>query len=84
MQEHPLDRAASLGSITAHDSHQLALRPKAAAQALGISPRKLWSLTEDPRSGIPHIRLGRAVLYPVHELRVWLASQAAGEVSHER
>lgn len=52
----------------------LALRPKDAAKVLGISPRLLWSLTN--RNEIPHVRLGRAVLYPVTELRRWLSEQS--------
>lgn len=52
----------------------LALRPKDAAKVLGISPRLLWSLTN--RCEIPHVRLGRTVLYPVDELRRWLSEQS--------
>lgn len=54
----------------------LALRPREAAKALGIGERKLWEITADRASGVPHIRLGRAVLYPVDLLRDWLAQQA--------
>lgn len=53
----------------------LSLRPKPAAEALGISPRKLWTLTN--QGIIPCVRLGRAVVYPVESLRAWLAEQAA-------
>ena len=56
---------------------QLALRPRDAAKALGISARKLWEITADKTSGIPHVRLGRAILYPLDLLRDWLAKQAA-------
>ncbi|OQB85179.1 MAG: Helix-turn-helix domain protein [Planctomycetes bacterium ADurb.Bin126] len=49
---------------------KMALRPKEAARALGISPRKLWELTI--RREMPHRRAGRAVLYSVDELREWL------------
>lgn len=56
-------------------SHRLALRPKEAAKALGIGERLLWSLTN--RGLIPHLRLGKAILYPVDELRRYLAEQAA-------
>ncbi|GMU83702.1 MAG: hypothetical protein AMXMBFR47_35720 [Planctomycetota bacterium] len=59
----------------------LALRPKDAAKVLGISPRLLWSLTN--RNEIPHVRLGRALLYPINELRQWLAEQATRS-SHSR
>lgn len=55
---------------------QLALRPKEAAKALGISERKLWSMTNCGE--IPHVRAGRAVLYPLHELRAWLAARVKG------
>ncbi len=56
---------------------RLALRPKAAARALGIGERKLWEITADQSSGIPHVRFGKAVVYPIDELRRWLAEQAA-------
>jgi excisionase family DNA binding protein len=52
----------------------LALRPREAAKALGISERLLWEHTE--RGVIPHIRLGKAILYPVDSLRDWLKKQA--------
>ena len=55
----------------------LALRPKDAAKALGIGERKLWELTADRTSGIPHVRFGRSILYPVRELADWLAERAA-------
>ena len=55
---------------------QLALRPKDAARALGIGERKLWSLTN--QGVIPHIKLGKATLYPVDVLRTWLAEKAKG------
>ena len=56
----------------------LALRPKDAAKALGIGERKLWEVTADQTSGIPHVRFGKAILYPVRELTDWLAEQAKG------
>ena len=55
---------------------RLALRPKEAARAIGIGERKLWEITADQTSGIPHARLGKAVVYPVAELERWLAEQA--------
>jgi hypothetical protein len=55
----------------------LALRPREAAKALGISERKLWALTA-PRGPIPCVRSGmgkrQMVLYPVTELRAYLAA----------
>jgi len=60
----------------------LALRPREAAKALGISARTLWGLTA-PRGPIPCLRIGhgkrRTVLYPVAELQAWLRRQAEAE-----
>lgn len=53
----------------------LAMRPRQAAAALGVSARTLWALTANGE--IPHVRLGRMVLYPVAELRIWLAAKSA-------
>jgi excisionase family DNA binding protein len=57
----------------------LALRPREAAKALGISPRLLWQLTKDGH--IPCVRVGsgkrKTVLYPVAHLEAWLSQQTA-------
>ena len=62
-------------------SSPLALRPREAAKALGISPRLLWQLTKDGH--IPCVRVGsgtrKTVLYPVAELQAWLARQTAAK-----
>jgi excisionase family DNA binding protein len=55
----------------------LSLRPRQAAKALGVSPRKLWEWT---RAGIiPCVRIGtgkrQTILYPVAELQGWLAQR---------
>ena len=61
--------------MTTEDANTtLALRPREAAKALGISDRLLWQWTHDGK--IPHLRVGRAVLYPRAELRAWLSRQA--------
>ena len=56
----------------------LALRPREAAKALGISPRLLWQLTHD--GVIPSVRVGagkrKSVLYPTAELQAWLTRQS--------
>jgi excisionase family DNA binding protein len=52
---------------------KLSLRPREAAEALGISPRLLWTLTKSGE--VPHTRIGRAVVYPVDRLREWLAGR---------
>ena len=56
---------------------RLALRPKDAARALGIGERLLWSKTNCGE--IPHVRIGRAVVYPVDLLREYLARRAADD-----
>jgi excisionase family DNA binding protein len=62
-------------------SSPLALRPREAAGALGISPRHLWQLTRDGH--VPCVRVGsgrrKTVLYPVAELQAWLARQTAAK-----
>jgi excisionase family DNA binding protein len=64
-------------SSSSDDSEwRLAYRPVEAAEALRISPRKLWELTADRSSGIPVVRLGRSVRYPVDDLRRWLSERA--------
>ena len=58
----------------------LALRPRDAALALGISERLLqdWARLH----GLPSVRLGQVVLHPVDELRQWLRERAlAGEAT---
>lgn len=52
----------------------LAVRAPEACRILGIGRRLLWELTN--RNEIPHLRLNRAVVYPVDSLRVWLAERA--------
>lgn len=48
----------------------LALRPRDAARELSISERLLWDWTSS--EGLPHVRIGTVVLYPVDRLRQWL------------
>jgi excisionase family DNA binding protein len=56
------------------DVQRLALRPKEAAASLGIGERLLWSMTN--QNLIPHLKIGRAVVYPVSLLQQWLESQS--------
>ncbi len=51
---------------------RLALRPKEAAQVLGLSERAFRALLPE----LPHVRAGGAVLLPVDLLREWLRQQA--------
>lgn len=68
-----------LGSVTMEGlSPLLALRPREAAKALGLSSRTLWQLTKDGH--IPCVRIRGAkrvtVRYPVADLQAWLSSNA--------
>ena len=53
----------------------LALRPVEAARMLGIGQTLLAKLTK--AGAIPHIKLGRCVLYPRPMLEAWLVQQAS-------
>jgi excisionase family DNA binding protein len=55
---------------------QLTVNAKEAARILGISPRLLWTKTNCRE--IPHVRLGRRLLYPVAALTAWLAAKTEG------
>ncbi len=68
-----MDRSAQSQS-TPGSLAPFAIRPKAAAAALGISERLLWEWTRD--HGVPHFRLGNVVLYPVRELQAWVSARA--------
>jgi excisionase family DNA binding protein len=54
----------------------LLLTPQEAAEALAISPRKLWGMTASGE--IPCVRLGRSVRYPVNDLQRWIDHQTKG------
>jgi len=74
--------ANSAFSKTQAETPCLAMRPREAAKALGISERLLWDWTN--RGMVPHIRVGKAILYPVDALRRWLDEQTArGEVPND-
>lgn len=51
----------------------LLLTSNQAAEALAISPRKLWSMTKSGE--VPHLRLGRCVRYSIEDLRRWIDGQ---------
>ena len=59
----------------------LLLNPAQAAEALAISPRKLWAMTASGE--IPHVRLGRSVRYPVANLEQFIEEQRKGGPHHE-
>lgn len=55
----------------------LALRAREAAKALGISPRLLATLVAQKR--VPHVRVNKALIFPIRELQDWLTSQIGKE-----
>ncbi len=57
----------------------LLLSPKQAAEALAISPRKLWSLTASGE--IPHVKIGRCVRYLLDDLTAWVDERKQGGLS---
>ena len=59
---------------TGGDGLPLLISANMAAKTLGISPRSLWTLTQ--AGTIPHVRLGRRVMYSQNSLH-----EAAGEVT---
>ncbi|MCH7867920.1 MAG: helix-turn-helix domain-containing protein [Myxococcales bacterium] len=59
---------------------RVALRPREAAEALGISERKLRDLLPE----LPHLRLGGVVLIPITELKDWLAERAKTAVAESK
>ncbi len=56
-------------------SERLALRPKEAAEALGISERTLRQLLPE----LPTVRRGNIILVPVAGLREWLRAESEAE-----
>jgi excisionase family DNA binding protein len=49
-----------------------------AARLLAVSPRKLWAMTFEETPGLPYIRCGRLVRYPVTDLQRWIDEQKTG------
>jgi len=67
-----MNEPKSLPQLTA----RLALRPKEAAEALGISERTFRSLLPE----LPHIRRGGVVLVPIRAVEQWLSDEAVKEM----
>ncbi len=69
------DKAISLKSSGIDLTSRLALRPREAAEALGISERTLRQLAPE----LPRVSRGGVVLYPVEALREWLQREVRTE-----
>ncbi len=52
---------------------RLLLTSREAAEALAISPRSLWSLTNSGE--LPCVRMGRSVRYAPEDLQEWIDRQ---------
>ena len=82
MTDAPLDATArdqemhSTSDDREHRVPPIAVDMRTAAHAIGISQRMLADLTADPSVGVPHVRLGRRVIYPLRPLESWLADLA--------
>lgn len=51
----------------------LLMTPREAANALRISPRKLWQITDEGQ--LPCVRIGRCRRYCIADLEAWIADQ---------
>ena len=63
-------------TVVLHRNEVLLVDADEAARILSIGKRKLWELTNC--GNIPCVRIGRAVRYPVEQLRQWIAEQSVG------
>ena len=52
-----------------------------ASRMLAVSPRKLWGMTFEDEPGLPYVRCGRLVRYPVADLQRWIDSHRNGEAT---
>jgi excisionase family DNA binding protein len=66
-----------MGDRSQDITSRLALRPKEAAEALGVSERKLrdWMRNE----GLPFVRLNAVVLIPRRGLEEWIAERTTDD-----
>ena len=54
----------------------LLLTPKQAAEALAISPRKLWAMQASGE--MKHLKIGRSVRYSVRDIEEWIDKNTKG------
>jgi excisionase family DNA binding protein len=67
--------------MVANHNGPLLWTTRQAAEALAISERKLWDLTN--RRLIPCVRIGRSVRYAVIDIQRWIESQKTMSPSPE-
>ena len=66
-----------MSSERIHLPHRLALRPREAAAALGVSQRTLRKWMRD--EGLPYFRVDGAVRLPTAELERWMLERTGSE-----
>lgn len=73
-----LDPSIARSPVTPANSpvRPLNLGARDAAKILAISPRLLWTMTNS--GAIPHVRIGRRILYPLAALHAWLDARTKG------
>ena len=57
---------------------KILLRPREAAQVLAVSERKLWAMTFEESPGLPYVKMGRSIRYPLSELLAWIKTKQMG------
>lgn len=60
-------------TLTPSSQEPLLVSAAVATELLGVSPRTLWTLTHE--GGLPHVKMGRRVLYSPDSLRAWIIAQ---------
>jgi hypothetical protein len=61
-------------TVPAPETGTLLIDARAASAALSISPRKLWTLTN--AGEVPHVKIGRRILYSPDALRAYIEAQS--------
>lgn len=61
-------------------TQQLALAPKAAAEAMGLQQASLTKDRQTGHLGVPYVKAGRRVLYCLADLKNWLEEQKINPV----
>jgi excisionase family DNA binding protein len=67
--------------MTAHTEEKILLSANEVAQLLGIAPWTVHALVK--RRELPHVRLGKRVLFPRRELEAFLAEQAQASLAQD-
>jgi excisionase family DNA binding protein len=72
----PLHGVAAITVASSDAIEPLLVDSPTAIRLLSVSPRLLWTMTN--RGEIPHVRLGRRVLYPLDRLKAYVAAHTEG------